>query len=139
MTAALAGLPAGVVVANSRKLAGPQAGFATFNLAPADLPEYARADFSNGCFVPEFCGMGLTPYGYYPCGVAGGIDRVFGFDLGGKTLPAADDDMLDVLRRCCPLCGHFKIGETFGTDTVWKAAYALAKTKPARLARFPEY
>jgi hypothetical protein len=51
--------------------------------------------------------MGLTPFGYYPCAIAGAIDRVFGFDKGRKHLPDPDDVMLDLFSVFCRLCGHF--------------------------------
>jgi hypothetical protein len=54
--------------------------------------------------------MGLTPTGYYPCAVAGGIDRILGAQLGRKTLPADSDDMLEELDKLCRLCGRFQDG-----------------------------
>ena len=81
--------------------------FHYFNLAPLDSPFYRYSDFTNACEVAFDCGMGLTPFGYYPCAIAGGIDRVFGFDLGRKTFPAHDDRMREELRTFCGLCGLF--------------------------------
>jgi hypothetical protein len=54
--------------------------------------------------------MGLTPLGYYPCAVAGGIERITGNKLGRDTLPADNDSMEDVLAECCRLCGRFRDG-----------------------------
>lgn len=105
--AALARIPPGVQVEDTRKQ-GPEQPFSTFNVAPIDRPEYDSADFTNGCAVTEVCGVGLTPYGYYPCAVAGGIDRIMGYDLGRKQLPAPDDDQADQLAAFCRVCGHFK-------------------------------
>lgn len=36
------------------------------------------------------CGMGVTPYGYYPCAVAGGIDRIFGFNHYSSSQSSLD-------------------------------------------------
>jgi hypothetical protein len=58
----------------------------------------------------EECGMGLTPRGYYPCAIAGGKDRVVGWDVGYQKLPASDDDMLELVEKFCPLCGRFQAG-----------------------------
>lgn len=54
--------------------------------------------------------MGLTPTGYYPCAVAGGIDRVTGLGRGRPSLPDCDDDMRDLMDRACRLCGRFRDG-----------------------------
>ena len=98
-----------------------------FNNAPADYFWNAFVDYSNACWIPRECGIGLTPYGYYCCTVAGSIDRVFGFNIGRKVLPSKDDSMKDQMRIFCRLCGHF-----FGRNhlikrkisRVWKEAYA---------------
>jgi hypothetical protein len=103
---ALSALPPNVIVKNTYKSARPRL-FRPFNRAPCDRRRYGLADFSCGCRILEDCGLGLTPQGYYPCAVAGGIDRVFDFGLGRQTLPPQDDEMTDLLECFCPLCGHF--------------------------------
>jgi hypothetical protein len=40
--------------------------FYPFNLAPRDSISHHFVDYSMGCRVPEQCGTGLTPFGYYP-------------------------------------------------------------------------
>lgn len=82
--------------------------FEKFNIAPSDLSDFVNNDFSDGCWITESCGTGLTPFGYYPCAIAGGIDRVFGFDLGRKHLPSDTDEMKDLLKLFCSYCGHYK-------------------------------
>ena len=77
----------GVHVNNTAKVTNVQPEFQTFNVAPIDLEGYQGANFSNGCMITQICGIGVTPYGYYPCAVAGAIDRTFGLNLGRKTLP----------------------------------------------------
>ena len=132
----LSALPMGIVVKNTFKT-DRQRLFRPFNQAPVDLRRYRFADFGCGCRIIEDCGLGLTPQGYYPCAIAGGIDRIFGLGLGRRTLPSAGDEMLDLLERLCPLCGHF--GFTWPTrrprvSPTWKKGYAcynrprLAKT-----------
>jgi hypothetical protein len=119
-------LPSFMTVKNTYKTERARL-FRPFNLAPADLRRYRYADFSSGCRILEDCGLGLTPQGYYPCAIAGGIDRIFGFRLGRKRLPAPEDDMRDLLERFCPLCGHF--GFAWPTkrprmSVTWRQAYA---------------
>src|SRR5262249_40122403 len=71
----LSQLPADIVILNTAKETQVQPDFLTFNVAPADSEIFADADYTNGCSIIKKCGFGLSPYGYYPCGLAGGIDR----------------------------------------------------------------
>jgi hypothetical protein len=143
----LSQLPAGVRVKNTAKSTREQPSFYTFNVAPADVRDYGRVDFSNACPVAETCGIGVTPYGYYPCAVAGAIDRTFGFDLGRKVLPEDHDDMKEELRTFCALCGRFKMhtgelrsGPLEGPvmSQTWTEAYRRARENPPRLSRLGE-
>jgi hypothetical protein len=102
----LAQLPQGVEQKNTFKRTRRPL-FRPFNMAPVDSRLFRFSDFSSGCRIISECGLGLTPTGYYPCAISGGIDRVFKLNLGKKRLPLPDDDMLDQLRKFCPLCGHF--------------------------------
>ena len=43
-------------------------------MAPKDDHRHIFSDFRNCCWITEECGLGLTPYGYYHCAIAGGID-----------------------------------------------------------------
>ncbi len=104
---ALARIPVDVRVENTAK-SGPSQPFQSFNVAPVDLPAYRRADYANACPVTATCGIGLTVGGYYPCAVAGGIDRVVGLGMGRASLPTDDDDMVDQLDAFCRRCGSFK-------------------------------
>ena len=83
----LARRPPGIAVDDSAKDSA-EPPFATFNVAPVDVPSYAAADFRNGCPFTSTCGIGLTPRGYYACALAGGIDRVFELGLGRDRLPS---------------------------------------------------
>ena len=123
---ALSMLPSQIVIKNTSKT-DRQRLFRPFNAAPIDRWRYRFADFGCGCRIIADCGLGLTPQGYYPCAIAGGIDRIFGFGLGRRSLPSADDEMIDLLKRFCPLCGHF--GFSWPTrqarmSPVWQRGYA---------------
>lgn len=129
VAAALARIPADIGVNNSAKDGGEQETFDSFNIAPRDLPAYARADFANGCRILEDCGMGLTPSGYYQCAVAAGIDRVLGLEAGRTALPVSEDEMRDQMALLCGWCGHFKRelpGPLPGqvSSPSWERAYA---------------
>lgn len=139
----LALLPPGIDVNNTAKVTNVQREFDTFNVAPIDVEDYDRADFSNGCWITQRCGIGVTPYGYYPCAVAGAIDRTFGFNLGRKTLPERHDDMKKELRTFCALCGHFKLPtrEVLNGPVMsptWAQAYTRSLRQPATLSRLSE-
>lgn len=82
--------------------------FSPVNLAPCDGPDSAAHDFSTGCSITELSGLGLSRYGYYACGPGASIDRVFGFDLGIKSLADVTAERVrSQLRRLCALCGHY--------------------------------
>jgi len=139
--AALARIPSDIRVENTAKL-GPDQAFQTFNVAPIDLPAYRHADYGNGCAVTSSCGIGRTAGGYYPCAVAGGIDRILGLGMGRPTLPDDDDDMTDQLDAFCRRCGSFKrLVEAPVTGPVqsetWTEAYATyeARQRADRAAR----
>jgi hypothetical protein len=106
----LARLPSNIWVENSRKTSPIQPQFAPFNQAPIDDPRFNQADYSNGCAIMWECGMGLTPFGYYPCAIAGGIARITGQHFGRTSLPDDSDDMCELLSASCRLCGRFKDG-----------------------------
>jgi sulfatase maturation enzyme AslB (radical SAM superfamily) len=106
----LEALPTHVWVENSAKQGNVQPHFGPFNLAPQDAWWHRWVDYRHGCSIPKQCGMGLTPTGYYPCAVAGGIDRVTGAGHGRAGLPAPGDNMRDLMDRACRLCGRFRDG-----------------------------
>ncbi len=137
---ALTGIPSDVVIHNTNKVRRPQP-FRSFNVAPKDCMEYAWADYTNGCRVMKNSGVGFTPYGWYVCPVAGGIDRIIGLDLGLKQFPAQNDDMDYQLKAFCRLCGHFK--RLYGMPVrkpllskTWEEAYHLHRIDPPQLTRY---
>jgi hypothetical protein len=119
--------------------------FYAFNLAPRDSKMHRYVDYSMGCHVPATCGTGLTPYGYYPCAVSGGIDRVLGLDIGRKSLPKEGDPMSEEMRRLCEWCGNFRRGgyakwfETAEGDvqsSSWVEAYKRWREERPDLSRY---
>ena len=100
--------PPGVRVKNSAKSPGRENRHIAFNVAPIDQPGFAGADFGQGCYIHAIFGLGLTRHGYYPHPICGGIDRVFGFDIGVKSLAAVPSGIHGQMSRLCPYCGHFR-------------------------------
>lgn len=139
--AVLEKLPSGIVLNNTYKESRCQP-FDHFNIAPVDRLGYLYADYTNGCFVTHGAGIGLTPYGWYPCAVAGGIDRIIGLDIGRKHLPSPGDDMFDQMRIFCKLCGCFaRMHNKADMDqtvksAVWEQAYAQYRETPPTLTRY---
>ncbi len=103
-------VPDAVEIENSFKVGTVQPEFGPFNMAPQDNQAFRYADYRNGCTIMKACGLGLTPQGYYPCAVAGGIDRVLGLQRGRSSLPDPEDQMRDLLADACSLCGRFRDG-----------------------------
>lgn len=133
-------LPPEVKVHNTLKTPAGQP-FYPAHLAPVDLLCYRFADYTNGCDNVELCGLGLTPYGYYTSAVGGNIDRIFGFDVGRKTLPEASDSMLDQRSLLCQYCGYFKKDEFEITarprvSVTWQKAYQRYRAEKPRLSRY---
>ena len=113
--------------------------FYPFNMAPEDSLRYRSADYSSGCRITSVDGIGLTPYGYYPCAAAGSIDRIFGFDIGRKKLPSYNDSMTDQLEVFCKLCGHFRAAKRTNKELMsptWKKAYENYKQIKPKLALY---
>lgn len=107
---ALRRLPPEIYVENSAKQGSIQTGFSPFNRAPRDRFKHRFTEFRNGCAIMADCGMALTPLGYYPCALSGGIDRVLRVTRGRSRLPETSDDMRDLLDPACSLCGRFEDG-----------------------------
>ncbi len=125
----LSHIPPAVVVKNSYKTSARQRLFRPFNRAPRDSVGYRLADFSAGCRILSDCGIGLTPMGYYPCAIAGGIDRILGFRRGRKALPQPLESLRSELPLFCPMCGHFGFSwptKTASISESWQQAYLNA-------------
>lgn len=137
----LSQIPRRIEIINTAKKS-PVNKFYPFNVAPIDDAMYKGVDYSNACWIPYACGIGLTSYGYYPCAVGGAIDRIFGFDIGRKRIPATNDLMINELRVLCSYCGIFKssikdekITKQMMSST-WKKAYQKYKTDKPSLSLY---
>lgn len=134
----LSTIPKEIEIENSSKKISSKF-FHPFNIAPKDCKMYRYADYSNGCYITSVCGIGLTPYGYYHCAIAGSIDRVFGFDIGRKKIPSNNDEMRDQMKIFCGLCGHFRYALPVNKEKIsitWKIAYKKYKRKKPSLSGY---
>ena len=138
----LSRLPEWVKVVNSGKTSN-QNTFQSYYVAPIDVDRLKGDDFSRGCYVIEICGLSLNRYGYYCCSPGANVDRVFGFDIGVKSLLSLTDDMLKgQLRRLCGYCGHYKYNyrEEYVTDEeispCWQSAFERYREKHPELTLF---
>jgi Radical SAM superfamily len=101
-----------------------------FNQAPRDLGMSA----AELCWIGDTCGIGLSRHGYYFCGAAAGIDRVFG--LGAGVLNLADVGKVMDHTALCGLCGHKhgrKARDLPGMSKSWVDAYAAYRERPPSL------
>ena len=117
-------LPDSVLIENSQRTPKPPL-FHSQYVAPIDVDRLMNDDFSNGCFVTEYCGLGLSRYGYYCCGAGSAVDRVFGFDMGLKSLSEVTGAALKAqLTTLCALCGHYK----YNYKEKWVNTEVISKT-----------
>lgn len=144
---AITRLPKKIELINTRKkdISGKNvfSSHISFNLAPVDVTDckdekHKYLEYSNACFITKRCGIGLTRYGYYPCVIAGGIDRIFGFDIGRKKLPNFSDPMTEECRVLCRYCGHFNsfFPSKEEVSPTWKKAYEEYRRKKPRLSLY---
>jgi len=131
-------------IKNTEKIGHYQEKFEAFNLAPKDQKKYFMTDYTNGCWITSYCGLGLNSFGFYPCGVAGAIDRVMGYDIGQKNLPLNEALLNKQKKKICALCGHFhnrnfvSISERIPVcgeprSKSWVEAYKKYQIKPPKL------
>ncbi len=100
-----------------------------FYVAPIDLEEYKNDNFLNYCDNANFCGMGYTNNGFYPCSIAAHIDRVMGLNLGVQTLEEARSTNMDLmLESFCKYCGFYRNDKKNNLDgrimsSTWQKVY----------------
>jgi hypothetical protein len=134
----LSRLPEWITVLNSEKVSNSNK-FCSYNVAPIDLDEFKDKEFSQGCRIVDYCGLGFSRYGFYPCGPGASLDRVFGFDIGLKNLQLVDEKNLrEQLTTLCKYCGHFKdnyrsevVSEEMISSTWTKAYEEYESQKPS--------
>lgn len=130
----VATLPDWVHVRNSDKEHSSLPAFDAVNIAPVDCGvRSARA-----CSIPWRCGFSLSRYGYFLCGAGASVARVFGLDIGIKTLTDATAEQLQSQRgQLCALCGHSRSSVQLASEQMtsksWKKAFNAYKTHLPKL------
>jgi hypothetical protein len=100
--AVLKEVPSWVQVRNSQK----EKGKPSFDAAQ-DAPCDNGITHARACSIPWRCGIGLSRYGYFPCGAGASIARVFGLPFGIKHLSEVTPEALrDQTQKLCNFCGH---------------------------------
>lgn len=96
--------------------------FTPFNDAPIDDANFIGADYSLGCWVASYCGIGLNSRGYYCCAPAAGIDRVLNTRSAILSLSEVASDVCGLMKKqmslFCPYCGNYKAYAENGGDFV---------------------
>jgi hypothetical protein len=104
--------------------------FAPFNAAPADNQDSDHHEYHKGCWITSYCGIGLNQFGYFACGVAGGIERILDLGHGKKSLSQVDESIAEHLEKYCKFCGNFSASEVNKGNFIPR--YEMAATrKPA--------
>jgi hypothetical protein len=120
-------LPPWVTIRNSHKT-GRKHRFDSYNVAPVDIPKFQNSNFRKGCRVTQVDGLGLNPYGFYPCGPGASVDRIFHYGIGIKTLSDVNlMSMSKLLDTLCQYCGHFKYNKN--EKLVTKQVYSKSWTQ----------
>jgi len=127
-------LPAGIILKNTKKKSPFQKSFVNVDVT---MLEKENVQQIMSCQHVGGCGIGLTRYGFYPCGPGASIDRVLGFDIGIKQLallsPRVVNDQQKVL---CQYCGWSTTKSTspspkYGEISMfWERAYQSYKNQP---------
>lgn len=72
-------------------------------LAPIDRIR----DAVRTCQITATCGLGLSRYGYFPCGCGASVARVLGLDIGIKRLEdVSANACAEQLKLLCAFCGR---------------------------------
>jgi len=121
-------IPSSVYVHNTGKIAGVCCHL-PINKAPIDFG--LIVDLSDDqCFAVPVCSIALSKFGYYFSGPCAGIDRVFGFDVGVKSLREVVESDFVLLERqqnlLCQYCGLGIKGERASSDQVISPTWKIA-------------
>ena len=99
-------IPAGIKIHSTFKTDMHNDKFEPYNLAPVDIFSN-ETNYTSGCWITSYCGLGLNKFGYYPCASGAAIDRVFGFDVGQRNIPNSSEKMNESRFMLCRFCGHY--------------------------------
>ena len=114
-------------VLNSHKTGPIHPEFVAPCVAMVDVdPAWAATHRYEGCSVSGHCGISCNYAGYYPCAVAGAIDRIFGLNQAIPELAdVSEAAMVEKYQTFCRLCGYCRpIRENSQTllSSTWQTA-----------------
>lgn len=94
-----------ILVVDTKKLSKIQEDFVNVRTAPKDLfPD--RGTYKR-CEIPCYSGLGFNYSGFYGCATGGSTARIFGMDIGIKSVKDLTyGNIEEFFRSICPLCGH---------------------------------
>jgi hypothetical protein len=126
---------------------GNKNNFVPFNMAPIDNPKFEDIHSYNYCKIIFDCGLGMSRYGFYICGPGASIDRIFGFDIGIKSLKDVTIEKLyDQKEKLCSHCGLLpfadydpysnRIRDKEMISDSWKKAYERYKINPPKMGLY---
>lgn len=112
---------------NSKKSGPVHTDFIAPCIAACDLdPAWARSHVYQGCSVSGHCGVSMNYQGFYPCAVAGAIDRIFGLNQAIPELADVSEvTTTEKYQVFCRLCGYYRpIRENSQTllSATWRSA-----------------
>ncbi len=109
--------PVDICIEDSAKWVGINPEFHATCDAPCDDPKFDTEDYSFGCDNAKSCGSVYTNAGYYPCTIAGSIDRMLNLPdgprknyLGTRSLEEGltQANQANVFNELCKYCGFYK-------------------------------
>ena len=112
---------------NSHKTGNIHPDFVCPCVAPCDIDgEWSAHHHFEGCSVSGHCGISFNRRGFYPCAVAGAIDRIFGLNQAIPELAdVSEAAMVERYQTFCRLCGYYRPirenSQTLLSDT-WRKA-----------------
>ena len=125
-------------VLNSHKQGPNQPDFFAPCVAPIDIDlQWANNHRYEGCSVSGHCGISLNYRGFYPCAIAGAIDRIFGLNQAIVNLADVSEAMMiEKYQSFCWLCGYYRpIRENSCTvlSTTWRDTLDRYQSCPGEL------
>lgn len=95
-----------IVVVDTNKTTNIQGDFVNIRRAPKD--RYPDEKYFGRCSIPCYSGLGFNFSGFYGCATGGATSRLFGYDIGIKSVSDLTYSNLEKFyEKICPLCGHW--------------------------------
>ena len=97
-------------VLNSHKQGNTHPDFVAPCVAMVDLdPAWAATHRFEGCSVSGHCGLSLNYKGFFPCAVAGAIDRIFRLNQAIQDLDdVSEAAIVEKYQVFCRYCGYYR-------------------------------